>query len=156
MKTLRTERNTKSSKNCEVDKRSSWHLKSTEDHLQIRSKSTRDHLQIRNRREIISRFEIDKRISSGFLEITFRFDVDGESSSDSKSKGDHLQIRNRREIIPRFEIDERISSDSKWTRDHLQIRNRQEIICRILNFWPGQKCHSKVMHRKEVTHSNGS
>ena len=21
---------------------------------------------------------------------------------------------------------------------------------------PGQKCHSKVMHRKEVTHSNGS
>ena len=23
-------------------------------------------------------------------------------------------------------------------------------------FWPGQKCHSKVMHRKEVTHSNGS
>ena len=23
-------------------------------------------------------------------------------------------------------------------------------------FWPGQKCHSNVMHRKEVTHSNGS
>ena len=23
-------------------------------------------------------------------------------------------------------------------------------------FWPGQKCHFKVMHRKEVTHSNGS
>ena len=22
--------------------------------------------------------------------------------------------------------------------------------------WPGQKCHSKVMHRKEVTKSNGS
>ena len=22
--------------------------------------------------------------------------------------------------------------------------------------WPGQKCHSKVMHRKEVTYSNGS
>ena len=22
--------------------------------------------------------------------------------------------------------------------------------------WPGQKCYSKVMHRKEVTHSNGS
>ena len=21
---------------------------------------------------------------------------------------------------------------------------------------PGQKCHSRVMHRKEVTHSNGS
>ena len=28
--------------------------------------------------------------------------------------------------------------------------------CFILTFWPGQKCHSKVMHRKEVTHSNGS
>ena len=25
-----------------------------------------------------------------------------------------------------------------------------------MTFWPGQKCHSKVMHRKEVTHSNGS
>ena len=28
--------------------------------------------------------------------------------------------------------------------------------CYILTCWPGQKCHSKVMHRKEVTHSNGS
>ena len=28
--------------------------------------------------------------------------------------------------------------------------------CYILTFWPGLKCHSKVMHRKEVTHSNGS
>ena len=28
--------------------------------------------------------------------------------------------------------------------------------CCVLTFWPGQKCHSKVMHRKEVTHSNGS
>ena len=26
----------------------------------------------------------------------------------------------------------------------------------ILTFWPGQKCHSKMMHRKEVTLSNGS
>ena len=26
----------------------------------------------------------------------------------------------------------------------------------VLTFWPSQKCHSKVMHRKEVTHSNGS
>ena len=25
-----------------------------------------------------------------------------------------------------------------------------------MTFGPGQKCHSKVMHRKEVTHSNGS
>ena len=24
------------------------------------------------------------------------------------------------------------------------------------DLWPGQKCHSNVMHRKEVTHSNGS
>ena len=24
------------------------------------------------------------------------------------------------------------------------------------DLWPSQKCHSKVMHRKEVTHSNGS
>ena len=29
-------------------------------------------------------------------------------------------------------------------------------LCYILTFWPGQKCHSKVMHRKEVIHSNGS
>ena len=28
--------------------------------------------------------------------------------------------------------------------------------CCILTFWTDQKCHSKVMHRKEVTHSNGS
>ena len=28
--------------------------------------------------------------------------------------------------------------------------------CYVLTFWPGQKCHYKVMHRKEVTHSNGS
>ena len=28
--------------------------------------------------------------------------------------------------------------------------------CCVLTFWPGQKCHSEVMHRKEVTHSNGS
>ena len=28
--------------------------------------------------------------------------------------------------------------------------------CNILTFEPGQKCYSKVMHRKEVTHSNGS
>ena len=28
--------------------------------------------------------------------------------------------------------------------------------CCILTFDPAQKCHSKVMHRKEVTHSNGS
>ena len=24
------------------------------------------------------------------------------------------------------------------------------------DLWPGQTCHSKVMHRKEVTHSNGT
>ena len=29
-------------------------------------------------------------------------------------------------------------------------------VCCILTFWPGQKCYSKVMHRKEMTHSNGS
>ena len=29
-------------------------------------------------------------------------------------------------------------------------------LCCVLTFWPGQKCHSKEMHRKEVTHSNGS
>ena len=28
--------------------------------------------------------------------------------------------------------------------------------CYILTFWPGPKCHSNMMHRKEVTHSNGS
>ena len=28
-------------------------------------------------------------------------------------------------------------------------------LCNILTFNPAQKCYSKVMHRKEVTHSNG-
>ena len=27
--------------------------------------------------------------------------------------------------------------------------------CSVLTFDPAQKCYSKVMHRKEVTHSNG-
>ena len=27
--------------------------------------------------------------------------------------------------------------------------------CNILTFAPAQKCYSKVIHRKEVTHSNG-
>ena len=27
--------------------------------------------------------------------------------------------------------------------------------CYILTFAPAQKCYSKVIHRKEVTHSNG-
>ena len=27
--------------------------------------------------------------------------------------------------------------------------------CNIFTFDPAQKCYSKVMHRKEVTHSNG-
>ena len=30
------------------------------------------------------------------------------------------------------------------------------LYCCILTFDPAQKCYSKVMHRKEVTHSNGS
>ena len=31
-----------------------------------------------------------------------------------------------------------------------------EIRLLYFDLWPSQKCHSKVMHRKEVTHSNGS
>ena len=30
-----------------------------------------------------------------------------------------------------------------------------ELICYILTFDPAQKCYSKVIHRKELTHSNG-
>ena len=30
-----------------------------------------------------------------------------------------------------------------------------EEVCNILTFDPAQKCYSKVMHWKEVTHSNG-
>ena len=37
-----------------------------------------------------------------------------------------------------------------------EVGNFEATLCYILTFWPGQKCHSKVMHRKEVTHSNGS
>ena len=31
-----------------------------------------------------------------------------------------------------------------------------KVIVLYFDLRPGQKCHSKVMHRKEVTHSNGS
>ena len=30
------------------------------------------------------------------------------------------------------------------------------VVLLYFGLWPWQKCHSKVMHRKEVTHSNGS
>ena len=41
--------------------------------------------------------------------------------------------------------------------NQLIIRNQNhKKCCYVLTFWPCQKCHSKVMHRKEVTHSNGS
>ena len=47
------------------------------------------------------------------------------------------------------------------TKIDLVLNNLQRLICHkthccILTFWPGQKCHSSVVHRKEVTHSNGS
>ena len=39
------------------------------------------------------------------------------------------------------------------------VENWQEILGRLqmlhIDLRPGQTCHSKVMHRKEVTHSNG-
>ena len=31
-----------------------------------------------------------------------------------------------------------------------------DVLMLYFDLWPGQKCHSKVMHLKEVTHSNGS
>ena len=40
-----------------------------------------------------------------------------------------------------------------------QIQSPLNLLCNtiwLLTLQPGQKCHSKVMHRKEVTHSNGS
>ena len=42
-----------------------------------------------------------------------------------------------------------------WANEPVK-QNIKDRYCYILTFWPGQKCHSKVMHRKEVTHSNGS
>ena len=43
---------------------------------------------------------------------------------------------------------------------HPELEPLHQIQLRIIllyfGLWPGQKCHSKVMHRKEVTHSNGS
>ena len=36
------------------------------------------------------------------------------------------------------------------------IRIYSQDIVLYFGLWPGQKCHSKGMHRKEVTHSNGS
>ena len=41
----------------------------------------------------------------------------------------------------------------------LWILSKVKKLLRLLLYfglWPGQKCNSKVMHRKEVTHSNGS
>ena len=37
----------------------------------------------------------------------------------------------------------------------LPIRKRPDLVSYI-DLRPGQKCHSKVMHRKEGTHSDGS
>ena len=34
--------------------------------------------------------------------------------------------------------------------------NRQFMLMLYIDIRPGKTCHSKVMHRKEVTHSNGS
>ena len=34
--------------------------------------------------------------------------------------------------------------------------NCRQCVCYVLTFWPGQKIPFKVMHRKEVIHSNGS
>ena len=39
---------------------------------------------------------------------------------------------------------------------HLNILTYHHDMCCILAFHTAKKCHSKVMHRKEVTHSNGS
>ena len=35
-------------------------------------------------------------------------------------------------------------------------KTRKIVLVLYFDLRPGQKCHSKVMHRKEVTHSNGS
>ena len=49
-----------------------------------------------------------------------------------------------------------------WLTTHhkalTELTGRSERLGPIVVFrhWPGQKCHSRVMHQKEVTHSNGS
>ena len=44
-------------------------------------------------------------------------------------------------------------SFGSWFCKHLRWKGN---LMFYFGLWPGQKCHSKVMHRKEVTHSNGS
>ena len=44
----------------------------------------------------------------------------------------------------------------RWKLDLLLWPRYQETELLYFDLWPGQKCHSKVMHQKEVTHSNGS
>ena len=39
---------------------------------------------------------------------------------------------------------------------HLRILRLFLLFLLYFDLRPGQKCHSKVMHRKEVTYSNGS
>ena len=46
------------------------------------------------------------------------------------------------------DLPEAMNDREKW-------REMVRDICNILTFAPAQKCYSKVIHRKEVTHSNG-
>ena len=49
-------------------------------------------------------------------------------------------------------------NDSLWSWKSTDPRGKKLFQVQLLYFdlRPGQTCHSKVMHRKEVTHSNGS
>ena len=53
-----------------------------------------------------------------------------------------------------------VRNTQKLCRLNTTIENQLSLTTFVLvlyfDFRPGQKCHSKVMHRKEVTHSNGS
>ena len=66
--------------------------------------------------------------------------------------------RTRHEGNCRKSKNELISDVFLWTPAHGKAkagRLARKYICYILTFDPVQKCYSKVIHRKEVTHSNG-
>ena len=62
-------------------------------------------------------------------------------------------------IIERRDVSPDDFNKYVWVPCRPVIRKDHVCTTKIMLYFdlrPGQKCHSKVMHRKEVTHSNGS
>ena len=57
-------------------------------------------------------------------------------------------------------IDKYTDSSIQWLKDHFKKSKKKKGSLKqpmwYIDLRPGQTCHSKVMHRKEVVHSDGS